>query len=349
MYLYILIASVPALAEFARRLTGTSSARQELALYSFALFLTLFIGLRYEVGADWQQYHEFYNIAKAGRLTGVLQASDPAFMLLCWVSARFNAGVTPVFTLCAAVTVFSVARFSTTTPAPWVVFTVAASHLLLVMSMDHVRQSTAIGFVLLAIIALERSHLYKYLALVALATLFHRTAVIFFPLAAVSRSAGRLSTVALILAVSAAAYYALLADSVDLYTRRYVESGYVSAGANLRVVTTLIPAVIFLTIGQRFCTDISTQRFWNALSTLSLALVISLIVWPSSAAIDRLSKYCIPLSLFVYGFLPSVGGTYGLLVTAVIVTAHIGYLLIWLSLSNLAEMFWIPYQAIFTY
>ncbi|RYF30991.1 MAG: hypothetical protein EOO38_31900 [Cytophagaceae bacterium] len=73
------------------------SKEQEKLLFLTASSVTaLMVGLRYEVGGDWETYLQMYESMYFQPLFFNLKVTDPAYGLLNWVSARFDGGVWPV-------------------------------------------------------------------------------------------------------------------------------------------------------------------------------------------------------------------------------------------------------------
>src|SRR5688500_18011222 len=100
---YWLLFLVPALAAFAERTSVTSNHRSSLAWFAIWLLLTILIGLRYQVGADWRQYEYILQFNSYLSFSEVLWRDDPGYGLLNWCVARAGYDVGLVNLVCGAV------------------------------------------------------------------------------------------------------------------------------------------------------------------------------------------------------------------------------------------------------
>jgi len=318
-------------------------------MIAYCIFLVCFIGFRHEVSSDWSQYQTMFFVAGERRLSDVLQYLDPGFMFLCVIFAKAGFSFTALLVTCAAVAVLGLAALAVRTASPWLVFCVASSHFIVVMSMGHVRQSMALGLVMLGIAGLMRGSVTRYLFWCLLAATFHKSALVFLPMAGLVQDHHRAFFAAFAAVLAIAAFYVLVGESLDRYTDRYFERGYDAAGAAYRVLLNLVAALIFIFYSRRFEKDKVMERFWMLLSALAVALVALLIVSPSSAAVDRMGKYCLPLQFYVYGnMLRSMVNEVVLrvFVATGIVVLHGVYLYIWLQYSEMAQLYWVPYRSV---
>src|SRR5688572_7392540 len=64
--------------------------------------LTLAIGYRFEVGGDWRDYIAHLYLASGRTFTEILSASDPAYVLLNWLSWHLGWGIYGVNLACGA-------------------------------------------------------------------------------------------------------------------------------------------------------------------------------------------------------------------------------------------------------
>lgn len=87
--------------------------------------LTLLIGLRYEVGADWGTYLLHIEWAANDTFSEALARPDPAFSVLNWIAARLGLGVYLVNSIFAALFTFGLIAFCRSQPRPWLTLVVA--------------------------------------------------------------------------------------------------------------------------------------------------------------------------------------------------------------------------------
>jgi hypothetical protein len=212
--------------------------------------------------------------------------------------------------------------------------------------MGYTRQGVAISLTMIAITRLERGNVNHFLLWMMLAALFHKSALILVPFAVFAASRYRLLTLFGI-AVSAIALFALLLlDQIDYFARNYVEIELESSGAGIRIAMSVVPAILFLFFRNRFRLPPKIRGFWLWMAWSALLLIPLLMVSPSSAAIDRIALYWIPLQLQIYSRLPDVIGVPGRrnpLWVTLIVAYSASMMLGWLSFASFAS-FWLPYR-----
>jgi hypothetical protein len=312
------------------------------------LLLAMMIGLRYEVGGDWEQYASALRWVPDS-LADALATGDPAYSSLNWVARYFGQGVYFVNSVCAILFAWGLLAFCRTQPNPWLAMVVAVPYLITVVAMGYTRQGVAIGLVMLGLAALDRGHVIRFLFCVALAAAFHKSAVILAPLAALAGEQRRIYVLVLVGMVSFGLFTLLLQESVEDLRVNYIESEYSSTGAAIRVAMNAVPASIFLMLRKHFQLRPAQRTFWTWMAVGGLGFVAALTLSPSSTAVDRVALYWIPLQLFVWSRLPNAmgrpdgaDGANELWVYAVVgysATVHF----VWLNYADFAN-YWLPYQ-----
>ena len=341
---YLLSWSVFASAGLAdtRRIAGST-------LLGLGFFLTLLIGLRHEVGGDWFNYFRYLEHSFGLPLAEVFLEDEPGYGLLNWIAANWGGGVYLVNTACALVFATGLLRFASAQPRPWLALTLAFPYLITVVAMGYSRQGVAIGFELLALLELERNRLFRFLGWIALASSFHRTVLVLLILPASTLSGSlrfsQLIRLALLGGAGYGLYSAILAPELDVYLQGYVEAGYESQGALIRVALCLLPALLFLPNRRRFQLPPDVQRIWSLIALLAVAAAIGLATVASSTAVDRLALYLIPLQLFVGCRLPDTrlfGISPGQWINLLILFS-LAVLLVWLLFATYSR-WWLPYR-----
>lgn len=305
------------------------------------LLIATMVGLRFEVGADWKTYVFYWQYAGLADLGRVLGMSDPAYQLLNWLARQASLRIWAVNLVCGAIFAWGLIRFARTQPLPWLVLVVAVPYLVIVVAMGYSRQAVAIGLLLAGLADLFRGgSLLRFSFYAVLAALFHRTAVLVLPLVIFSGERNRLLSVFGGILLFYALYITLLAEDVDQLVKTYITAEYSSQGAAIRVGLSLIPAALFLLSPKRFAFDPLQERFWRLSSYTAFALLIALLVVPSSTAVDRIALYIFPLQLAVLSRLPIAWGDGARFLV-------VGYSLliqfVWLTFAVHAR-FWLPYQ-----
>lgn len=308
--------------------------------------LVLMIGLRHEVGGDWETYIDHIDWVTNASLQDALSEGDPAYSLLNWLAAETGLGVYFVNTVCAVLFAWGLVVFCRAQPRPWLALVVAVPYLVTVVAMGYTRQGVAIGLAMLGLVALSDRKTLRFVVFVLLAATFHKSAVILMPLAILAGTKRRIWTAFWVGLSSLLFYVLLLQESVDVLKAGYLEAEYQSQGAAIRVAMNAVPAVLFLWFRRRFAMPQEERTFWTWMSVVALGFVVLLAVSPSSTAVDRVALYWIPLQLFVLSRLPDAigkpNGLNSLWVKGVVAYSAV-VLFVWLFFAQTAFA-WLPYQ-----
>ncbi len=272
--------------------------------------LTLFIGLRHEVGGDWFNYIPYLTRAEGLSLSEVVAWGDPGYNALNWLFAAQSWGIYGVNLVSAAIFSAGLVLFCRAQPRPWLALCLAIPYLVIVVAMGYSRQGVAIGLMMPGLLALERGQLRPFLASMAAAATFHSTALVMLAFV-VPAVPGRSLTMRalrllLMLIVGGALVQTFLAARVEGLVGGYIEAEYQSEGAAIRVAMNLLPGVLLLLWPKRFALTPQQLRLWRAMAFTALGCAVALMLLPSnSTAVDRIALYVIPLQLVVGSRLPA--------------------------------------------
>lgn len=326
--------------------SGSSTPRWNLPWLILWILLTFIIGLRHEVGGDWNSYLWHLNAMRGKTLADALFERDPAYAFLEWFGANAWGGIYLVNTVCAGIFSWCLLVFCRTQSRPWLALCISTPILIIVVSMGYTRQAVAIGLVMVGFIQLQRGQVWRFILLTACASLFHTSALIFATLAIFFLS--NTKVVRLIgLFVTAGVFFTLmLQDYLALLYHDYIVAEYHSAGAVFRVAMTALPAILFLIFREKFSLTVLQKKFWTLMAILALSCIILFAALPSSTAVDRFALYLVPLQIFVFSNMPdaiqkSNTGKYLLVSVAVAYSAAIQF--VWLSFGAHASE-WLPYR-----
>lgn len=312
----------------------------------FFVLLVLMIGLRHEVGGDWETYYGHVESALHVPFFEVLVDFDPAYALLNWLGANVGGGMYLVNTLCATLFSLGLLVFCRVQPRPLLALVVAVPYLITVVAMGYTRQGVSIGIAMLGMVALAKGSTLRFILWIALATSFHKSAVILVPLAVLASTQRRVFTLLWVAVVGVVLFALMLQESVDHLIYGYIERAYASSGAAIRIAMNAVPAALFLVFRKRFKLSPEQRSFWTWMAWSALLFGVLLKISPSSTAVDRVALYWIPLQLFVLSRLPDAmgknGGKNSVWVYAVVAysaTVHF----VWLVFADSASG-WLPYQ-----
>ena len=314
-------------------------SRHAIALV--AVTMAIIVGIRFEVGGDWEAYLLTYQRTKQYDLSMWYKVStDPAFAGLNIISSRFGFGLLGVNLVCASIMMFGIARFAQTHENPWLVFVAATPYLIIVVGMGYTRQSVAVGLELLALVALFEKKQLQFLLFVAAAGAFHKSAFILLPLGCLgAESRGRWQYVLLIVGATAGLYFLFRQETAG-YVDNYVRSDhYSSSGALIRLAMSAVASAVAVYFHRQFFDNNSERLVWGSFALVTfLALAMTQV---STTAADRLGIYLIPIQMFVCGRINRLSRNNGIAMIAVI--AYALALVVWINYATHAFA-WIPYQ-----
>jgi hypothetical protein len=228
-------------------------------------------------------------------------------------------------------------------PLPWASALVAIPYLVIVVAMGFTRQAVALGILMAGLAAFLRTgSSLRFAAYVFLAALFHKTAIVAFPLVALAARRNQLINWLFVPALSLWFYDLFLGDAMDKFVKHYVDIHYSSQGAAVRVAMNLVAGLMFLLLRKRMGFSDAERPLWRNFTVAAFVMTVALVVFPSSAAVDRMSLYITPLQIAVLGRLPFIfrsrlPGTVALLVYTFAVE------FVWLNFAQFSNM-WVPYR-----
>lgn len=303
----------------------------------------ILIGLRHEVGGDWFNYLPHFESASSMTFFEAAAMSDPGHYVLNMWAARLGGNIYLVNLVYAAIFMWGTMVFCRRQPSHWLALLSAVPYMLIVVGMGYTRQSAALGLALYGLVALSEGRVRVFIVCVAIGALFHKSAVLLMPVAALAASRNRFLTSALVAASVGLLYYLLLLDTAESMWRNYVEEQMQSQGGLIRVVMNLVPALILVVFRRRLVPDERERELWLWIAAFAFLCVP--LVFLASTAVDRVALYFIPLQLFVFARLPTLAQTVrtrtGLVVGIVIYYAVVQY--VWLNYATHAQ-YWTPYQ-----
>jgi hypothetical protein len=320
---------------------GQPRSRPLLALG--AIITALLIGFRYKVGGDWNTYDYWFSYVGGLNFGQLLKYGDIAYQFLNWQAAHLGFEVWAVNLVCGSIFSWGLWRFCKGQPEPWLAFTVAIPYMIIVIAMGYTRQAVALGILMAGLTSFQRnSSTIRFGIYVAAAALFHKTAVVAFPLVALANPRNRFLNLLLVIATSYLLYGLFLGDAMEQFVDHYIKAQYSSQGAGIRVGMTLFAALVFWIAKDRLHFGETERKVWRNFSLAALAALVLLFVLPSSTAVDRMSLYIMPLQLAVLSRVPVAGGS-PLAGRAAILGYSALVEFVWLNYAQFASL-WVPYQ-----
>lgn len=306
------------------------------------LLLVVLIGLRFEVGADWPAYEVILSKASRASFSSAVSIGDPGFQALNWSVAAIGFDVWLVNLACAIIFVWGLVRLANIQPSPFLAIVVAVPYLVIVVAMGYTRQAAAIGIIMAGLASFEKGgSVIRFAAYVAVAALFHKTAVLVLPLVIFAGHHSKFVNALAGLFLVYGLYSAFLSTAVDGLVSGYIDARYSSQGAAVRVAMNVAAAALFFMARTRLEFTQSQGAVWKSFSLAAFALLVGLFVVPSTTAIDRMALYIIPLQIVVIsrGFLLFQKRETGKLLV-VCYSAIVQFT--WLTFATHSK-YWVPY------
>lgn len=319
------------------------TARPAIAFRFGCVLMALMIGLRFHVGADWIPYEGIFADARHEQIGSLPKIADPGYYLVNIAVQRAGGALWMVNLICAAIFTWGLARFAEAQERPWLAMVVAIPYLVIVVAMGYTRQGVSIGLMMAGLAAYSRTgSVLRFAAYVALAATFHKTAIVALPLVAAANERGRLVNLLIAATLTYLFYNFFLSASVGRLVTNYIDARYAAEGAGIRVAMSVLPATLFLLRSRHLGFSERDRRVWRNLSFAAFGFLALLVVGQSSAAVDRLALYTIPLQLVIFSRLRSVFATEGF--GAFLVIAYAAAVqFTWLTFAHHAR-FWVPYH-----
>lgn len=308
--------------------------------------MTGLVGLRMNVGGDWNNYYRVFETLQGKSLNEVISMGDPGYQLLNWWVQQAGWNILGVNLVAGLIFSIGLVVFSRSQPKPWLAFAVAVPYLVIVVAMGYTRQGISVGLGMLGLVALERRAITWFAIWVILAVTFHKSAILLFPIAALSATRNRIWAVVWIGTIAVVTFRLLVEQEVETLYTNYVEAQFQSEGALVRLAMNAIPATIILAWRKRFHLIEEDWAIWRVMAVIALALLALYFVSPASTALDRIGLYLIPLQLMVFSHVPDAFGRPNASKqdwVGIILIYYGAVLFTWLNFATHSR-FWIPYR-----
>jgi len=328
---------------------GMVASRKSVVLSAAAVALVVLIGLRYRVGGDWANYLDIFRRLAPQELLPALIGSrqEPAYTFVNWLAARLGAGIWFVNLVCAVPFTYGLLRICRQQPNPWLGLLIATPFLIIVVGMGYTRQAAALGCLMVGLSRIvDRKPAIQFVVWTLMGALFHRTVLVFLPVMFIAGARNKFLSWLFAFATVVIAYYTVLSSAVDTYGGGYLREEYTAAGAGIRVMMDVVPAVVVLLAGGRFYWSPEEKAVWRSYALLCIFAGLALPFIRSTVIVDRLAIYLIPMQIFVYS---RIGYCFGfvrrgwLMWTTAVIIYSAAVMFVWLNYAVNAFA-WIPYK-----
>ena len=307
-------------------------------------FLVMVIGLRYDVGGDWDPYwNNFLRAIDTPLFDFVIYYKDPGYWFFNWLFANAGLGIWAQNLLFATLSVSGVMAVAKRQPLPWVALAIAVPYIMIVVAMGYVRQAAALGLVCWALLAVEDKRQWRFLFLALVAATFHKSAVVIFPFYLFSTKRIRLRHWVVFGVAFPAVFAVLIAETLESKWVSYVVKEKESEGALIRVAMNLLPALLLLIWRKRLGLQGEAKQvwFWLALASIGAFFLVDI----ATTAVDRIALYLLPLQMVVFSRLYLLFDM-PVFRAAALVAVILFYFIVqfvWLNYAKHADD-WVPYQ-----
>ena len=310
---------------------------------------TLFLGLRYRVGGDWEPYLEMIdNIEQS--YSQLLFKPEPLYFSLAKFFKNYDGAIYYVNTVCAAIFIFSLVYFLNTLPRPFLGLSIAFPYLIVVIGGGFTRQSVAVGLSFLVINFLRKKKIILSAFSAVLALGFHMSGIfiIIYYIPFIYRVIKNPFYLSTVLTLTGLFIIFLTNFTAEYYYQIYLATEYSSKGFYVRSFLYCFYALIFLIYKKKFTTNDIESGILQSISYFAfLTLIIGIISPGNTAILDRFSFFLFPLLLIIGTNLPSLKiKKFPKLGTIILI--HLNSLIVlitWLNFSPFSP-FWLPYRNI---
>lgn len=309
----------------------------------FGVLLILIIGLRHEIGVDWEAYKRHYDLTVNEKLQDIIFTSDIAYASLNWFIALFSGKVYTVNFLCSIIFVYGLISFCRKQQSPGIAFIVAIPILVLIVGMSYTRQSVAVGIELLALPAIISGNNKKFIILIIIASLFHFSAIFLLTLVAFVSIRNKVFIALGIFFLGGMVAVGLKFQTQEALIDLYYNQKLSSDGGIYRIALNLIPATLILFFLNKSKLKVQEFNLWQTLSIMSLMCFPLINIIPT--ATDRIFIYLIPVQIFVYSNLRLWFINKQMLFIAEfgVVLFQFVLMIVWLLFGNYNDS-WVPYK-----
>lgn len=312
-----------------------------ISLLTF-IFLTLFIGTRYEIGGDWFNYLSMYDeINNEG-----LFNTDFSYYLINRAAEYTGLGIRGVNLFCAAIGSYTILFFLSKFPNSNLAIAIAFTYLFLVVGMGYTRQYVATGLLCIYLYHILNNNTKKALLFLIIAISFHKTAIFFIIFLIRKLNIRATVTIFIILAFFIFIFNEKINSLINLYL---LNNGEIvsSLGALPRIFFHFIAALIILTYLKKKIANNNLNQVLTIYAYASISFFIIAIIKPDFTILDRLSIYFLPLqaltfSIFSYKF--SKNNIELLINNFIIYIPFFTAMLIWLFWGSWSHA-WLPYKS----
>ena len=146
--------------------------------YLIALFFIFFIGLRYEVGCDWEQYKDMFRKYNSLTLSGLIESnffSEKKFQELGHIFiTRISQNIYVLNLIYSTLFSLPLFYFCSKLKSKYFSLLISYPYYIIVVGMGPIRQAACTSFLMISIIYLSNKKYYRHLFLTIISLLIHQ-------------------------------------------------------------------------------------------------------------------------------------------------------------------------------
>lgn len=310
------------------------------------IFLTLFIGFRFEIGVDWKTYEIMFLDLSRANIKDALSNGDAAYSLINWIVSRLGGQVWHVNLICAGLFSYGLILFCKALPRPGLALALSVPTLIVITAMGYTRQAVAVACIMIAYDRFRGTMEWRWLLWLCIGVLFHRSAILVFPAFILAASRQRWVSIVVGGALAAAILALVVARDISAVFSLYFEGDIESSGALPRILIGTVAACAYFSMKNRWLIFQEREPLIRNMALLMIAMLPMFWIIPSTTVVDRMAILLVPFQCAIYaGFAasleekPVVENVF----TALVIGMYGALLIVWLLMATFAE-YWIPYE-----
>ncbi len=319
----------------------------EKLIWIIVIFLlSIFIGFRNVIGADWFLYELFYH--KAQHLTFFeILVTDPVYAYINKIAYYLGIKIFGVNFICAIIFMLSLSAFLNQSNNKWLALTISFPIIILILGMGFTRQGLAFSFLLFLIKSLEEKKLLQSIIFIILSVLSHKSALFISSFMIFIYLLYYKKYLTLLVTILIPIFFAFLFwNYYKHYIFFYIGSGQhmYSYGSIPRSLLILIVAILFIFYKEKFLKNMSEYQIFIYTSFCWMIMILFPFSISTSIVADRLLFYLYPLKLALvsYANLKDKSVNFSIFLIS---SAYIFYFVLWTTLGVNSDQ-WIPYKFI---
>jgi len=332
------------------RIRFKASTRKLIHIFVL-LYLAVFIGLRHEVGADWETY--LYHFDRLSiyfhDLPHELLAWDPGYVLLEFLAKKLGLGIYGVNFFCAVIFLSGFYKLLHALDIRMRdALTVAYPYLIMVVANGYTRQSCALGLTMLALAFYLDGKVPRSVGFFIISLFFHKSAL-FFGITYL-RLPSRISrwksiAVFIFLLFAAVVFFLIFQNHYATLYQYYFKEKMNSSGALIRIMINLVATAALFVFRNGWKRNWEDFEIWKWYGIITCIILLASLYTRATTMGDRLLLYLYPLQISVFPRIEKLLATkpYKAFYKILLASAYWGVLLVWLLFADHREE-WIPYN-----